>query len=177
MKVLSALLVAVTLIGTMTTDVEAKKPRAPLVVPLTGTGGTFNGTFSITRFEAQDGVIYAVGMIAGVVTGVGSVVHGPIALETTITGGTLPASTGGITPQQVSCEVLHLVVGGVTVNLLGLDVALSPVTLDIVGGTGPLGELICQIVALLDNVVAVVGLLNQLLGLLLDLLGGLTPGA
>jgi len=45
------------------------------------------------------------------------------------------------------------------------------VTLDIVGGSGPLGSLICEIVALLENVVAVVGLLNQLLGLVGGLIG------
>src|SRR5712664_944790 len=51
----------------------------------------------------------------------------------------------------------------------------SPVTLDISGdAAGPLGALVCQIVALLGTVADVVGLLNQLLGLLTGLLGGLT---
>ncbi|PYM62821.1 MAG: hypothetical protein DME11_18600 [Candidatus Rokuibacteriota bacterium] len=115
-------------------------------------------------------------MIAGVVTGlagpVGSVVLGPTALPVTaISGEALPSGSGIITQQQAGCEVLHLQIGGLTLDLLGLQVALSPVTLDIVGGSGPLGSLICEIVALLENVVAVVGLLNQLLGLVGGLIG------
>jgi len=49
---------------------------------------------------------------------------------------------------------------------------LSPVTLDITGQPGPLGALVCQAVATLGNVAALVGLLNQILGLLTGLLGG-----
>ncbi|PYN65281.1 MAG: hypothetical protein DMD93_21380 [Candidatus Rokuibacteriota bacterium] len=186
MRILTSLLIVVTFVCVLdsaaTTNAGAAKPAklsAQLVVPLTGTvagGGAFSGTFSIARFEVQQGKINAVGMIAGVVTGlagpVGSVVLGPTALPVTaISGEALPSGSGIITQQQAGCEVLHLQIGGLTLDLLGLQVALSPVTLDIVGGSGPLGSLICEIVALLENVVAVVGLLNQLLGLVGGLIG------
>src|SRR5216117_303794 len=178
MRILTSLLIVVTFVCVLdsaaTTNAGAAKPAklsAQLVVPLTGTvagGGAFSGAFSIARFEVQQGKINAVGMIAGV----GSVVLGPTALPVTaISGEALPSGSGIITQQQAGCEVLHLQIGGLTLDLLGLQVALSPVTLDIVGGSGPLGSLICEIVALLENVVAVVGLLNQLLGLVGGLIG------
>ena len=88
------------------------------------------------------------------------------------TSGQPLATRSAITAQATPCDVLHLQFGGITTNLLGLDVALSPVTLDITGQAGPLGELVCQAVATLGNVAALVGLLNQILGLLTGLLGG-----
>ena len=54
---------------------------------------------------------------------------------------------------------------------------LSPITLDISGDSaGPLGALVCQIVALLGTVANVVGLLNNLLGALTGLVGGVAGG-
>jgi hypothetical protein len=56
-------------------------------------------------------------------------------------------------------------------------VTTTPVTIDINGDTaGPLGNLVCTILATLNNVVGVVKLLNSLLGLVTGLLGGLTGG-
>jgi hypothetical protein len=79
-----------------------------------------------------------------------------------------------ILAQAQSCGILHLDIGGNTVDLLGFSVALSPITLDISGSSaGPLGALVCQIVALLGTAADVVGLLNNLLGALTGLVGGL----
>ena len=56
-------------------------------------------------------------------------------------------------------------------------ISLSPVTLDLSGDSaGPLGGLVCQAIALLNNVVGLVGLLNSILGALTGLLGGITGG-
>ena len=80
-----------------------------------------------------------------------------------------------ILAQAQSCGILHLGIGGNSLNLLGFIVNLSPITLDISGDSaGPLGALVCQVVALLGTVADVVGLLNSILGLLTGLLGGLT---
>ena len=158
------------------TTVEA---AATLVVPLTGTtngGGRFTGSFSISGFEDRGGTIYAIGMVSGTVTGSPNVarsgISGPLALPVTASSGQPLATRSAITAQATPCDVLHLQFGGITLDLLGLNVALSPVTLDLTGQAGPLGELVCQTVAVLGNVAAVVGLLNQILGLLTGLLGG-----
>jgi hypothetical protein len=158
------------------TTVEA---AATLVVPLTGTtdgGGRFSGSFSISGFEDRGGTTYAIGMVSGTVTGSHHVarsgISGPLALPVTPTSSPALATSSAITAQATPCDVLHLQFGGITMNLLGLDVALSPVTLDITGQAGPLGALVCQAVATLGNVAALVGLLNQILGLLTGLVGG-----
>ena len=179
---LLSLVMFVTLMGSgPLTSAEAAKPAATLVVPLTGTavlGGTFTGSFSISSFENRGGRIFAIGMVSGVVSGADaganarSGITGPLALEVTPTSGPPLATRSAITAQATPCDVLHLQFGGITTNLLGVDVALSPVTLDITGQAGPLGELVCQAVATLGNVAALVGLLNQILGLLTGLLGG-----
>jgi hypothetical protein len=63
------------------------------------------------------------------------------------------------------------------VNLLGIDVSLSPVAFDLNGVVGtPLGDLVCEVSGLLGNVAGLVGLVNKSLGLLTGLLGGLLPG-
>ena len=177
---LLSLVMFVTLMGSgPLTSAEAAKPAATLVVPLTGTvvaGGTFTGSFSISSFENRGGTIFAIGMVSGTVTGSHHVarsgISGPLALPVTATSVPALATSSAITAQAPPCDVLHLQFGGITQNLLGLDVVLSPVTLDITGQPGPLGALVCQAVATLGSVAALVGLLNQILGLLTGLLGG-----
>ena len=90
------------------------------------------------------------------------------------------AASGGIVAQQVgACDILNLVLGPLDLNLLGLEIHLNQVILDIVGQTGAgnlLGNLLCAVVGLLDgldlggilsNVLTNVltNLLNNLLGL------------
>src|SRR2546426_185528 len=67
----------------------------------------------------------------------------------------------------------HLAIGAVNLNVLGLQVATQPIAIDVSGdstGTNVLGNLVCTILTTLNNVVGLVNLLNQLLGIL----GGLT---
>jgi len=183
MKFLSCLLVVmlVAVIGSgPVARADAAKPEAKLIVPLTGTvlsGGTFIGSFSIARFENRGDTIYAIGMVSGVVSGplARSGISGPLALPVTATTGA-PLATPSAVVAQATCDVLHLSFGGLTLNLLGLDVALSPVTLDLTGGAGPLGNLVCQIVSLLNTAGNVVGLVVNLLNTLLGVVGGLVGG-
>jgi hypothetical protein len=86
-----------------------------------------------------------------------------------------PAAPGdAMLAQQEMCGVLHLEFLAITLNVLGLAVTLSPVTLDISGDTGGvLGALVCQILGSLGDVANLPGLLNPLLGLLGGLTGGL----
>jgi hypothetical protein len=67
--------------------------------------------------------------------------------------------------------------GAINLNLLGVAVTTTPVTIDINGNTGgPLGNLVCAVLATVNNVVGLVNLLNSLLGLVTGLVGGLTGG-
>jgi hypothetical protein len=165
--------------------------------------GQFSGSVTINRFaQTQTNQIVAVGTVRGVVTNTaGQVMKSglqtivlPVNLsrtsavnfKTPLSGGprlmraslTTVGSGRFMLAQAQSCGILHLDIGGATaLNLLGFIVNLSPITLDISGDSaGPLGALVCQIVALLGSVADVVGLLNSLLGLLTGLLGGLTGG-
>jgi hypothetical protein len=163
--------------------------------------GKFSGTVTINRFaRASDGGIVAVGIASGSITTLsGQVVRTGLAtVVLPVTRGVRTASfapptsaeprlvrvssteaSGGrfILTQAASCQILNLDIGGTAVNLLGFIVNLSPITLDIAGDSaGPLGALVCEIVALLGTVADVVGLLNDLLGLLTGLLGGVVGG-
>jgi hypothetical protein len=174
-------------------------PRA-LVVPLTGTGTggvTFTGTVAVQRFVKRDGQVVAIGAVGGSLSGpagpIGTAISLPVAFPVQVSNRlTARAEPGVIHPaslsapddgarvilaQATTCGVLHLDLGAVNLNLLGVAVTTTPVTIDINGDTaGPLGNLVCAILATLNNVVGLVNLLNSLLGLVTGLLGGLTGG-
>lgn len=147
----------------------AAPPQATgLTVPVTGTftdalggTGTFTGTYEIERFTTQNGGLAAVTTLTGTaVNSLGAVVG---TVNETVT---VPLQAAG------SCQILHLELGPLDLDLLGLVVHLDRVVLDITAERGPgnlLGNLLCGIAGLLDgdaadNVIA--RLLNQLLGLL-----------
>jgi len=199
-----ALVVVVVLAGSQAAAEERERRRAPvaaLVLPVVGMsrgGEIFTGTLSVQRFTFSNNQIFAVGMITGSVTDsagrpVGTLLNGPREIPVTVSQGTSaslapsskvrpvsgvegPTSRGLILVQgQQTCGVLHLDFGATTLNALGLTITTSPLTLDISGDSaGALGALVCQILTLLTSVVNTVGLLNQLLGALGGLVGGLT---
>ena len=71
-----------------------------------------------------------------------------------------------------TCDILNLVLGPLDLNLLGLEVHLNQVILDIVGVTGAgnlLGNLLCAVTGLLDGggpLGQIVTLLNSILAIL-----------
>ncbi len=83
---------------------------------------------------------------------------------------TTVAAASGVS--AASCDILNLVLGPLDLNLLGLEVHLDQVVLDIVGTTGAgnlLGNLLCAVAGLLDGAGAlgqIAGLLNQILAIL-----------
>jgi len=136
---------------------------ANVAIPVTGSGpnGTaFNGTFAPTSFALQNGQIVANGLLTGTLTR-GSQALGSIAK--TIAMPLANTSTA-------SCDILHLVLGPLDLNLLGLMVHLDQVVLDITAQPGPgnlLGNLLCSLTGLLNNPTdTVLGLLNSVLGIL-----------
>ena len=180
-------------------------PRA-VTLQVEGTssrGGEFAGTVTINRFEQRGTRLVAVGFVQGVLrrggravgTALAGEVRWPVVLRSggvvSVNGGvpeaprlrTVASSTsaaagaGPIPVQAETCQVLDIALGPNTINLLGLQISLSPVVLSLNGAVGtPLGDLVCSVSDLLGNVAALVDVLNGILGLLTGLLGGLTGG-
>ena len=140
--------------------VEAQPRPADLTIPITGTGsaGTFDGTFTLQRFVATDEGVAAVGRLTGTVTTASGVVT---SIVRTVT---LPTAIG-----QATCDILHLDLGPLNLDLLGLQVDLSRIVLDITAESGAgnlLGNLLCSVAGLLDNPGGLAKLLNQILSIL-----------
>jgi hypothetical protein len=159
----TALIAALALGAVMLTPAtaSAQGPTRPVTLPVVGTiatGGAFNGTATITRFVSQNGQLAAVGVLTGIVTNAAGT---PTTVVSTF------AAPVNIT--QATCSILHLDLGPLDLNLLGLQVNLSEIVLDITGQTGAgnlLGNLLCGIAGLLDSPGGLARLLNQILGVL-----------
>lgn len=133
--------------------------------------GTFNGTLRITGFAVQNNALVASGIVTGSVataTGITSVVR-TVTLPVSATQ-TTAAAPAAVT--AASCGVLHLELGPLDLDLLGLVVHLDKVVLDIsaVPGAGNLlGNLLCQVVNLFNTggaLTQIASLLNQILAIL-----------
>jgi hypothetical protein len=158
---------------------------APLyTMPISGVaknGKKFTGSYGIQRFVVKDGKVWADGTVKGRLNG-RRVTRGNVMMPASLTD----ASNTAQTSQAATCQILHLVLGPITLNLLGLHVTLGggtaanqPIVLDLTAqqGGGLLGDLLCG----LDN--ALGGQLGQLTGQLqqlastlnsiISLLGGL----
>jgi len=97
---------------------------------------------------------------------------------------TLPVNATGAHTQRsamaaaaATCNILHLVLGPLDLNLLGLKVHLNKVVLDITAQSGSgnlLGNLLCAVAHLLDNTSPTLTNLLQLSSLLNRIIGLLT---
>ena len=136
-------------------------PAAPaLTIPIVGTGGggAFSGTFTLQRFVAQNGQLTAVGILSGTLTAANGVVTS--VLQTVA----FPAAVANAT-----CDILHLDLGPLSLNILGLQIDLSRVVLDITAQSGAgnlLGNLLCGVANLLNNPGGLAQLLNRILAAL-----------
>jgi hypothetical protein len=142
-----------------------KTPASITQIPITGTfanGGIFTGTFTLQRFATSGGQVVAVGTVAGTATqGTGAAAQ----VLTGISTVALPL----LTPPTASCDILHLNLGPLDLDLLGLQVHLNEVVLDItaVPGAGNLlGNLLCSVANLLNNPTGLARVLNQILDIL-----------
>ena len=152
----------------LSTDVNSNSPApqaAMVPINFTSALGSFQGVFDITRFVVQNGQLVAVGTLSGVVRDALGNVVGNITNQAL----RLPVILGQST---ATCEILHLELGPLDLNLLGLVVHLDQVVLDItaVPGAGNLlGNLLCAIAGLLDAggpLEGIARLLNNLLRVL-----------
>jgi hypothetical protein len=144
-------------------------------IPVTGKtkgGKAFNGHFSVSRFVTRNGKTYALGTLTGTL-GTRHVT------KQAAFPATLPASgsTSPLAGSSAVCPILHLTLGPLNLNLLGLTVHLNQVVLDITAQSGPgnlLGNLLCSVANLLNSGSVLSNELSGLLNIVQNLLN--TPG-
>ena len=167
---------------TATRGTVAKNVNGKLTSKLVGTasdGSKVTGSFTPLKFVKKDGKQQVKGVVDGVVTHADGSKETFTALRTLqvkkINGKSLSGLTSRSAPGMAACDILHLVLGPLDLDLLGLQVHLDKVVLDIVAATGAgnlLGNLLCAITGLLDGgpLAGLLGQLNDLLGQILDAL-------
>lgn len=137
-------------------------------IPMTGTainGKKFSGKFSVVRFVNRDGKTFALGTLTGTV-GRRSVTRSNVAIPISV-------MRSGSASAAAACPILHLELGPLDLNLLGLKVHLNQVVLDITAYSGNgalLGNLLCAVSNLLNQpttltqqVTALMNILQQVL--------------
>src|SRR5215210_5715399 len=168
MIVLLAATLVVGLVGAPAALAGTRAPAAPprtadvfRGIAVTGTtqnGGQLTGTLDIQRFVTANRRLVAVGTLNGVVKNA----SGDVVKTITDQLVRIPLQADG------TCRILHLTLGPIDLDLLGLQIHLSRVVLDITAQSGPgrlLGNLLCSIAHLLDrnSLTAVANQLNRLL--------------
>jgi hypothetical protein len=150
----------------------ATSTTSSLTTPVTGTftgtpgdafggSGTLAGDFTPGNVAEQGGALVMNGTLTGTLTGANGYVQ-----QLAATPVTLPLQVAG------TCQILHLTLGPLDLNLLGLTVHLDRVVLDISAQQGSgdlLGNLLCAVANLLNtggSLSQIASLLNQILALL-----------
>jgi hypothetical protein len=126
-----------------------------------------HGRFSVHRFVTRNGKTYALGALSGTI-GHRSVHRSNVAILMT-----RQMNTGQAIAAQ-ACQILHLTLGPLDLNLLGLHVHLNRIVLDITAEPGNgnlLGNLLCDVANLLNNTPLLQQQLTSLLNILQQLLG------
>jgi len=139
-------------------------PTAGIQIPInfTSPNGTFTGVFNLTRFVVRNGQLAAVGTLSGTITNAAGQTVGSIFRTITL----------ALININATCDILHLEIGPIDLNLLGLVVHVDKIVIDIDAESGPgnlLGNLLCAIANLLNNngpLAGLVNLLNQILAAL-----------
>jgi len=164
--------------------------HGPLTVPAggnfvdaSGGTGTFAGQFALVEFANENSQLVARGFVSGILTDSHGKVLGSAFKDVSVpvVASNEAASAGGHTASlsvvaTATCPILHLDLGPLSLNLLGLQVNLSEVVLDISAQSGPgnlLGNLLCAVTNLLNgtSTSALANLLNQILQVITNVLG------
>jgi len=151
------------------------------VIGTFGHSGTLRGHFVPKRSYVVGGVTKIQGDMTVTLRRasgalVGRVTRHDVALPIRRSGAHLPAATSAASA-AASCTILHLVLGPLDLNLLGLHVHLNRVVLDITAQSGAgnlLGNLLCAVAHLLDMTSPSLLNLLQLANLLNRIIGGIT---
>ena len=167
------LLTAALAVGVLFTATPAAK--AAYTVPVSATqsnGFSLVGTFSIKKFANVNNTLNAIGTLT-----LGTTVTS-IAWPVTLSSAANPGSAVATEPRAAapaavaSCPILNLVLGPLNLNLLGLQVTLNQVHLNITaipGAGNLLGNLLCDVAGLLNNTSLLDSLVNDLNQLLASL--------
>ena len=136
----------------------AAKSGISMPVTSADSAAQFVGTFDLNKFVATSTGVAAVGTISGTLTdALGNV-------TTVVRNVSFPVRIGATT-----CDILHLELGPLDLDLLGLIVHLNKIVLDIDAQSGAgnlLGNLLCGVAGLLDNPSGLARLLNNILAIL-----------
>ena len=184
----SLALLAVAVVLATAAPVFAAPNKGGLSVPIGGSfadatgAGTFDGTFLLREFAVENNALVARGILTGTLktaTGatVGSVFR-QVSIPVNLRSGDAATGRSRLSAQtNAVCPVLHLDLGPLNLDLLGLNVNLAQVILDITAETGAgnlLGNLLCAVTNLLNGVgslIDIANLLNQILQILTGLFG------
>ena len=168
---------AVTAVGLNEALAKSNKNKGPFDnkvtnLPVRGKGkqGTFKGNVDIVAFkEGGPTGILAVGELTGKVTGK-DVKNNKNVRNKRVE---FPVSVTGEVQAQAVCEVLNLVLGPISLDLLGLHLRTNTIRIRLFATPdGLLGSLLCGLTGPID-----LGNLGALIGLLNDILCELTGGA
>ena len=160
---LATLLFFTTAIAAPAPIAAQQRNNGPLTIPVTGAGpaSTFAGNFQLQRFSVADGQLVATGLLTGVLSTVTAAGTTTTSVARTVT---IPAAV-----TQATCDILHLDLGPLDLNILGLQINLSQIVLDITAQSGAgnlLGNLLCAVANLLNSPGPLADLLNRILAIL-----------
>lgn len=159
--VCAALLVVPVAAGAQTTPSAGIPTTSFSHIPMSSTaknGKAFTGHFDVSQFITKGSKTYALGTLTGRI-GNRVVSRKNVAIPVSMgsassTSGILGNSTAHAVTPPATCPVLNLVLGPLHLNLLGLQVDLNQVVLNItaVPGAGNLlGNLLCSVANLLNG--------------------------
>lgn len=163
-------LAVVTVAAQIPTRAQAPSPSAAVTVPASGSfarGGQFTGSVTINRFEQRGSQIVAIGIVAGTLSRGGQTLGSTVVGEATwpvsvSVGGQMLArapARGAATTRPVAfaaetrppattliaqegCQVVNVALGPHTIDVLGVQLALDPIALNLTGAAGTaLGDL------------------------------------
>src|SRR5690242_4968467 len=152
--------------SSLTSAVSIPVPAGTLSSGAAFPGGNFVGTLTVTGFQVINGVLNAVGTLSGTLLDSAGASFGTITNQAV----SLPVAVNG------SCPILNLTLGPLDLNLLGLQVHLNQVVLNITaipGNGNLLGNLLCAVANLLNAGGPISTLLTNLAALLNNLLQAL----
>jgi hypothetical protein len=170
-SMLAAALVAVMSFVTPASAQAAQPTNAALEFPITTTApqGVFTGTLKITSFGVQNNALVASGIVTG------TLVSGSGVAQAVVKSVTVPVMTTaakGARAKALSCDILHLELGPIDLDLLGLVLHVDRIVIDLSAAPGAgnlLGNLLCSVTNLLNSAGSlsqIANLLNQILALL-----------
>lgn len=168
-------------------EIAPAKVKGTYTDPASGQTGQVVAKFVPDEFVDDGGDLAVEGTLSGVFAGKlpkGQQRHFSVPVTLPVSGAD---ASGGVDASSIrsaafqpasshECDILHLVLGPLDLNILGLQVDLSQIVLDIVAQPGAgnlLGNLLCAVAGLLDGGG---GGLGDLLDGIIDALNGLLEG-